>query len=528
MATGRRPFEADSGLDLAFKIIREDPEPVRDLRPDIQEGLAAAIHTCLEKAPGDRFAGVAELRDALASAKDEPPAAAPVAAPDRPSSDVAPRATTTTDRSPSSGSGSGIDFGPEGPSVAVLPFVDLSPERDQEYFTDGVTDELLSTLGKIEGLRVPTRTAVFRLKGKDLDLQEIGDRLGVATILEGSLRKAGNRLRISAQLASVGDGYQLWSETYDRELDDVFAIQDEISQNIADALRVTFHPDSARVGELGGTENPEAYEFYLRARQFRDRNTTGDYRHESRMYERAIALDEEYALAWVGLAISQAWLYEFDHARPEYLEKVERASAKALELAPQLGGAHLARGKYLESTERFDEAGESLAEAYRLDPDDPDTLYQYGQYLFRKGEMERVAEMWSRAVELDPDFRQALQLLPQVYRALGREEDREDAFQRMFEAEERHLDLHPDRSHVTAEDRLCATQYRQEGGGLRPRRTGLFRLERCDWRSTTPPASTRWPVRSTSHSIRSNGLSMPVPQAPTGQTGGARTPTWRM
>jgi non-specific serine/threonine protein kinase len=418
LATGRRPFKADSSLDLAFQIINETPEPIGVLRPDYPARLVQIIDICLEKEAGRRFADGDQLRDALVSVRDRPSSssgtwvdvASPAASPPEPT-----------------------------PSVAVLPFVDLSPERDQEYFTDGVTDELLGTLGKIEGLRVPTR-----LKGKDLDLPQISERLGVSTILEGSLRKAGNRLRITAQLAKVADGFQLWSETYDRELDDVFAIQDEIAQSIAEALRVALHPDAARVGELGGTANPEAYEFYLRARQYRDRNTVEDYGHESRMYEQAIALDPNYAIAWVGLAVSQAWLHEFGQSREENLDTADRASSKALELAPELGGAHLARAKFLEISERLEEAGVEHQEAYRLEPNDPDILYLYGQYLFRKGEMEKVAQLWSRAVELDPDFRQALQLLPQVYKVIGREEERQAVFQRMLEAEERHLELHPD------------------------------------------------------------------------------------
>lgn len=418
MATGRRPFRGDSSLDLAFEILHGEPPPVGELREDLPGQLTLIIDTCLEKEPDRRYRSASELRDELTSARDRP------SSPDRTSRVDTPQGVT--------------------PSIGVLPFVDLSPERDQEYFTDGVTDELLGTLGKIEGLKVPTRTAVFGLKGRNLDLREIGDRLGVTTILEGSLRKAGNRLRITAQLASVSDGYQLWSETYDRELDDVFAIQDDISQSIAEALRVTLTPGTARVGELGGTADPEAYGFYLRARQYRDRNTTEDYRHESRMYERAIALDEEYALAWVGLAISQAWLLEFDQAKPEYLETAKRASARALELAPELGLAHLARARFLQVSDRAQDAGREFEEALRLEPDDPDILYLFGQFLFRQGEMERVAELWSRAVELDPDFRQALQLLPQVYRALDWEEERQTTFRRMFQAEERHLELHPD------------------------------------------------------------------------------------
>jgi non-specific serine/threonine protein kinase len=423
LATGRRPFKADSSLDLAFQILHEKPAAVDELRTDLSGPLTRIIHTCLEKDPEHRYPSASELRKALSSARDDPSSPG-IGSPDNSAQDNGPQEAT--------------------PSVAVLPFVDLSPERDQEYFTDGVTDELLGTLGKIEGLKVPTRTAVFGLKGRDLDLRQIGDRLGVTTILEGSLRKAGNRLRISAQLANVGDGFQLWSETYDRELDDVFAIQDEISQSIADALRVTLAPGAARVGELGGTANSEAYEFYLRARQYRDRNMVEDYRHESRMYEQALVLDGDYALAWVGLAVSQAWLHEFDLARPEYLETAERASSRALELAPELGRAHLACAKFFEISERPDEAGSAYEEALRLEPNNPDILYFYGQFLFRKGEMERVAELWSNAVELDPDFRQAIQLLPQVFKVLDREEERQAAFRRMFEAEERHLELHPD------------------------------------------------------------------------------------
>ncbi len=348
--------------------------------------------------------------------------------------------------SPTTGAQSGAqsDAGNRAASVAVLPFADLSPEKDQEYFTDGMTEEILQALGTIEDLKVPSRTAVFALKGKDLDIQQVGERLGVATVLEGSVRKAGNRLRISTQLIQVDDGFNLWSETYDRELDDVFAIQDEIANSIADALRVTFSPADQTSAALGGTQDTDAYDLFLRAEQYRLSGDVEDQTYAIEIYQKAIEKDPVYALAWVGLAMSHARLQFVGGGRPADLAAADQASAKALTLAPELGQAHLARAIYFERAGKDDDAEREYKEAIRIDPENFEAYHNYGSLKYRQGDLEQTAVLWERTVELDPDGAEAIEVLPQVYHSLGQEAQELSATQRLVERSRRRLELYPD------------------------------------------------------------------------------------
>src|SRR5438876_4011808 len=188
------------------------------------------------------------------------------------------------------------------PSIAVLPFINMSADAENEYFCDGLAEELLNALAKIEALRVAARTSAFSFKGKETDIREIGQKLNVATVMEGSVRKAGNRLRITAQLINVTDGYHLWSERYDRDLEDVFAVQDEIAGNIVKALRLVLTEDEKRAIEQPRAENVEAYEFYLRGRQFSHNLREKDLQFARRMFSRAVEIDPGYARAYAGIA----------------------------------------------------------------------------------------------------------------------------------------------------------------------------------------------------------------------------------
>ena len=327
--------------------------------------------------------------------------------------------------------------------MAVLPFADLSPAKDQDYFTDGITEEILFALDTIEGLKVPSRTAVFALKGKDLDIQQVGERLGVSTVLEGSVRKAGERLRITAQLVQVEDGFRLWTETYDREMDDVFAVQDEIAKSIASALELTFSGVESSE-ELGGTAVSDAYDFYLRGVDYARRGTQEDAEYAIQMYERAIELDPDYALALAGAARLYSSRYLNFGGDAANLVKAEKASRRALEVAPGLAQAHSARASYFTVIEDFAKSDAEFEEAIRLQPNDLTGHYRYGMALFRRGEFERTAELWETASELDPDDLRPLNLLPQVYTSLGRPEGAKRAYRRQLAASERYLELNPD------------------------------------------------------------------------------------
>ena len=229
------------------------------------------------------------------------------------------------------------------PSIAVLPFADMSPEKDQDYFCDGLAEELIDALAKLPGLRVVARTSAFRFRGDTLDLREVGEKLNVGTVLEGSVRKAGNRLRVNAQLINTGDGYHLWSERYDRTMDDVFAVQDEIAQAVVNQLKVKLlgSPDTALVQEP--TDNLEVYDLCLKGRYESLKLTQSGYTRARDLYNRALAVDPSHARAHAGAAIVHARLGMFGSVSPhEVMPKAKSAALKALALDQDSADAHLA------------------------------------------------------------------------------------------------------------------------------------------------------------------------------------------
>ena len=187
-------------------------------------------------------------------------------------------------------------------SIAVLAFVNMSNDLENEFFSDGIAEEIINALTKVKALRVASRTSSFAFKGKSEDIGEVGRKLKVHTVLEGSVRKAGSRLRVTAQLVNVADGYHLWSERYDRQLDDVFEIQDEIAENVVRALRVVLGEDEKRAIEKTPTENMQAYEYYLRGRQVQHQMRRSALQYARRMFDRAIEIDPNFARAYAGIA----------------------------------------------------------------------------------------------------------------------------------------------------------------------------------------------------------------------------------
>jgi adenylate cyclase len=225
-------------------------------------------------------------------------------------------------------------------SVAVLPFVDLSAERDQEYLSDGVAEEILNVLTKVGGLHVPARTSCFAFRGANVDAREIGKRLGVEALLEGSIRKAGNRLRITVQLIDAQNGYRLWSERFDRELDDIFAIQDEIARHVVDALGLSLTRREERRLLKRSTSNVPAYEFYLRGRKLFQKWTRQNIELARQMFQRASELDPDFAGAWAGLATAHVYLFGCDNE--PHLEKA-RGERPRIEAGSGISGSPCGR-----------------------------------------------------------------------------------------------------------------------------------------------------------------------------------------
>ena len=272
---------------------------------------------------------------------------------------------SSRDASPPAGGPRGVR------AIAVLPFATLGADPETAYFGDAMADEILNALAKVTALRVASRTSSFAFKGRNEDIAEIARRLRVTAVLEGSVRRAGNRIRVSAQLVDAEEGFQLWSERYDRELADVFAIQDEIAASIVAALRVVLTERERAALPVERTDL-RAYEYYLRGRQLAHRVRRESWEGALRMFEQAVAIDPAYARAYAGIADCYTWIHMYYQPTEATLRKADEASRRALELDPDSAEAHASRGFALSLEKRYDEARAELARAIELSP----TLYE--------------------------------------------------------------------------------------------------------------------------------------------------------
>ena len=302
-------------------------------------------------------------------------------------------------------------------SIAVLPFVNMSSDKEQEYFSDGLAEELLDLLAKTPGLHVIARTSSFSFKGKSEDIPTIARQLRVANILEGSVRKSGNRLRVTTQLIRADTGEHIWSETYDRELKDVFKVQDEIAGAVAAALKLKLAP--TQEASSHGTANTEAYNQYLLGRQFWNRRTLDGYRHAVEAYKKAVSLDPGYAAAYAGLAIAENYVADATGDTAGF-KQAQAAAEKAVGLAPEQADGYVARG-YLRTTESWDWAGAQadFAKALALDAGDSTLQRRYGQLQASLGRLPEAIAATKKAIELDPLSEPAWQTLDQFFISLG-------------------------------------------------------------------------------------------------------------
>jgi non-specific serine/threonine protein kinase len=413
LLTGERPFLGETSAEIVSSILRDVPREVSEVRTELPDHLARLVRRCLEKDPARRIQSARDLRlelDEVAGAAAEPAAKA-------------------------------------APSVAVLPFADMSPEKDQDYFCEGIAEELINGLGRIEGLRVASRTSSFQFKGATVDVREIGRLLDVGNILEGSVRKAGNHLRITAQLVTVADGYRRWSDRYDREMKDIFAIQDEIAESIVEALEVTLSPKERRAIQNVATRDVEAYDFYLRGRKFFYETTRSSYKYARQLYSRAIEIDPNYALAYAGIADCCSFLYTFAEASEENMRLADENSLRALELDPELAESHASRGLALSISKQFAAAEAEFQEAVRLNAKLFEAYYFAGRNFLAQGAYAEAAARFAKAAEVRPDDYQARSFQAQALEGMkAPEEQIERVHREVARRVEDHVLMNPDDS----------------------------------------------------------------------------------
>ena len=454
MIAGELPFHSEYDSAVIYQIVNQDPPSLVHRDPPVPVDVARIIRRALEKRPESRYQTVSDmLADLRGTLRDV-----------------------------------GVGGDRREPSIAVLPFENMSDDRKQDYFCDGMAEEIINSLSQIEHLRVVARTSSFAFRDRILDIREIGRELGVDTLLEGSVQKAGNTLRITTQLVDVRSGYHLWSERFDRTLEDVFAIQDEIARNVVRALKVTLTENERRVIAKVPTTDIEAYDLYIRAMQRYHEMTSRELGYARNLLTSAIIRDPNYALAYCGLSDCYAMIgsfYDHDHSN---IEHALTASRKALELDSELAQAHASYGLALSLDKRYDEAEKEFLAAIDLAPKLYEAYYFYARSCRPQGKLEKAAEMFEKAGEVRPEDYQSPILAADTYRGLGRHDDVVRCFRKGLAAAEKHVEHHPGEArawylgahaHYELGDRETAMKWNERAMELGPRDTATLYNAGC-------------------------------------------------
>ncbi len=404
MATGHRPFEATFAPSLVDAILHlPAPLPGR-LRPELSTQLEQIILKCLEKESDQRYQSALELATDLRRARR---------------------------------------VGAQEKSVAVLYFENLSGQKEDEYFRDGITEDITTELSKIKELRVFSRSAVLAFRDKAVTPAAVGQQLSAFYLLEGSLRRDADRLRITAKLVETRSGHCVWAERYDRKLQDVFAIQDEIATSIARELQVVLSETERQAIAKIPTADVRAYDFYLRGRQFFHQFRRKGFELAREMFAKAIEIDRGYARAYAGIADCSAFLYFYWDSSATNLEQADQASKKALELDPDLAEAHASRGLTASMKKQYEEAERELRIAMRLGPRLFEPYYFYARNCYAQGKFEDAVVWFEQASRVSPEDYQAPMLLASALNGQGLKPEAHAAYRRGLAAAEKHLALHP-------------------------------------------------------------------------------------
>ena len=329
------------------------------------------------------------------------------------------------------------------PSVAVLPFSNMSNDPEQEFFSDGITEDIITDLSNVSGLFVLGRNTVFAYKGKSVNLMQIARELGVSYLLEGSVRKAGQKVRINAQLIEGYTGGHVWAARYDRDLTDIFTVQDEITQTIVAQLKVKLLPEEKQAIELAPTDNIEAYTYYLKGREFFRRATKPNLALARQMFAKAIELDPLYARAYAGMADCDSFLF-LHYSEDVLINGILANCAKALSLDTRLAEARASRGLALSLSQKFAEAEQEFELAIASNPNLFEAHYFYARVCYTQMKMEAAAAHFERAAEVNTDDYQSPSLLQQIYHSLGQPGKERDASRRAVERATRDIARNPD------------------------------------------------------------------------------------
>ncbi len=411
MLTAKSLFQRKTPAETVAAILNDSPSSLAESGISIPVKLQRLLNLCLEKDPTHR---IQSMNDIIAMLEE-----------------------IETDASPKP------KEAPEA-SVAVLPFANLSPDKENEYFSDGLTEELINFLVKIGGLHVASRTTSALFKGKTQDIRYIGEQLHVQTVVEGSVRKSGRKLRITAQLINIENGYHLWSDSFDREVEDVFNVQSEIAEHIAKALQVVLTAKEKRAIAKAPTENIKAYDYFLQGRQY-------FYHYQRKSFEIALNLflhacerDPSFASAYAWASYCYSFLYTWFNASKTNLEEAEKTSHKALSLDKDLAEAHVSRGMVLSLKKKMSEAEKEFETALRLKPGLYETLYFYARLCFSQGKYQKAALLAKEATIQRPEDYSAPYLLGMIYSDLKQETNAQQAFQLCLQRAKDYLKLFPD------------------------------------------------------------------------------------
>jgi serine/threonine-protein kinase len=433
MLSGRRAFSGPTATETLLAVLRDEPPPLASPAGPLPPSLERTLRHCLEKSPDHRFQSMKDLIFDLSSASGMgsgdglrgvrlgwKQARIPLVA----GAVLLLGALSVFIVRPSILASVGVARDPRAvsPSIAVLPFADMSQSRDQEYFSEGLSEELLNLLAKTPNLRVVARTSSFSFKGKNADVATIAKALNVSNILEGSIRKSGDRIRITAQLIRASDSSHLWSETYDRKVTDLFDVQDEIANAVVDALKLKLLPTDRPSAAKHHVPKPEAYDQYLQGRQFLISAPSG-YAQCIQAFKLAVALDPDYAQAYAALAMAENFAAENEHntsLRAQGQKRAMAAAEQAILLDPRLGDAFATRG-FLRYVDEWDWSGAEadFVKALELDPNDGRTLLRFGLLQTILGRLPEGIGSLRRATELEPLFSPAWAQLGRTEAARG-------------------------------------------------------------------------------------------------------------